>query len=81
MVAITNAATGLTLPTGYTADVVAGNPLAGTDWTTLGYVTLPKVPAGFPQIAHSTCHPHRSAPGESAGQLALLHGRLPALAE
>ena len=52
MVAITNAATGLTLPSNYTADVVAGNPLAGPDWTTLGYVTLDQLSAGLPQIAY-----------------------------
>jgi photosystem II stability/assembly factor-like uncharacterized protein len=50
MAAITNAATGLTLPSGYTASVVAGTPIGGL-WTTLGVTTIPLIQAGFPQIA------------------------------
>jgi hypothetical protein len=52
MAVITNAATGLGLPAGYTANVVAGTPLPGTKWITLGTQTLPVVRAGFPQIVH-----------------------------
>ena len=51
-VAVTNAATGLGLPAGYTASVVAGTGLPGPKWITLGVQTLPVVRAGFPQIAH-----------------------------
>lgn len=51
MAAITNAATGLSLPAGYTANVTAGTPLAGPKWTTLGVVNLSNLHAGFPQIA------------------------------
>jgi hypothetical protein len=51
MAAITNAGTGLNLPAGYTADVVAGTPLAGPKWTTLGVVTIPELRAGTPRIA------------------------------
>jgi len=50
MAAITNAATGLNLPAGYTASVVAGTPIGGT-WTTLGTTTIPHLEAGFPRIA------------------------------
>ena len=49
-VAIKNAATGLALPSGYTAAIIAGNPLPAP-WVTLGTVTLAVVRAGFPQIA------------------------------
>jgi hypothetical protein len=52
MAAITNAATGLTLPAGYTANVVAGTPLAGPNWTTLGVATIPELRAGSPRIAY-----------------------------
>ena len=52
MAAVTNAGTGLGLPAGYTANVVAGTPLPGTKWITLGTVTLPVVRAGFPEIAY-----------------------------
>jgi hypothetical protein len=52
MAAVTNASAGLPLlPLGYTADVVAGTPLAGPDWTTLGVQTIAQVRAGFPRIA------------------------------
>jgi hypothetical protein len=51
MAAITNAATGLMLPAGYTGNVTAGTPLAGPKWTTLGVTTLPAIHAGFPGIA------------------------------
>jgi hypothetical protein len=50
MAAITNAATGLNLPVGYTASVVAGTPIGGA-WTTLGVTTIPHLEAGFPRIA------------------------------
>ena len=50
MAAITNAGTGLTLPVGYTSDVVAGTALTGTAWTTLGMETIPQLRAGFPQV-------------------------------
>jgi hypothetical protein len=50
--AITNAATGLGLPAGYTANVVAGTPLPGTKWITLTPVVIPVVHAGFPEIAY-----------------------------
>ncbi len=50
--AITNAATGLSLPAGYPANVQAGTPLPGPKWITLGTVTIPAVRAGFPRIAH-----------------------------
>ena len=52
MAAITNAATGLGLPPGYTANVVAGTPLAGPKWITLGTFNVPVVRAGYPEIAH-----------------------------
>jgi hypothetical protein len=52
MAAITNAATGLGLPAGYTANVQAGTPLPGPKWITLGVQTIPVVRAGFPQIVH-----------------------------
>jgi hypothetical protein len=51
MAAITNAGTGLALPAGYAAHVVAGTALPGPKWTTLGVVTLSNLHAGFPQIA------------------------------
>jgi hypothetical protein len=50
MAAITNAATGLQLPAGYTASVTAGTPLPGTKWITLGVQTITDLHAGFPQI-------------------------------
>lgn len=50
MAAITNAATGLNLPAGYTANVVAGTPLPGTAWTTLGVRNVTNLHAGSPQI-------------------------------
>jgi hypothetical protein len=50
MAAITNAATGLNLPAGYTANVVAGTPLPGTTWTTLGVQNVTNLHAGSPQI-------------------------------
>lgn len=50
--AITNASTALRpLPPGYTANIQAGTALPGTDWTTLGTVTLSKVRPGLPAIA------------------------------
>ena len=52
MAAVTNASTVLKpLPPGYPADVQAGSPLSGTDWTTLGVVTLTDLRPGFPQVA------------------------------
>ncbi|MEO8135560.1 MAG: hypothetical protein ABI831_16470, partial [Betaproteobacteria bacterium] len=51
MAAITNAGTGLSLPAGYTANVVAGTALPGPKWITLGVQTLVNLRAGFPQIA------------------------------
>jgi hypothetical protein len=50
--AVTNAATGLALPAGYTANVVAGTPLPGTKWVTLTPVVIPVVRAGYPEIAY-----------------------------
>lgn len=52
MAAVTNAATGLTLPSGYMASVQAGTAIPGTKWTTLGSVTVPVIRAGFPRIVH-----------------------------
>jgi len=52
MAVITNTGTGLGLPAGYTANVVAGTPLPGSKWTTLGTVTIPVVRAGCPEVAH-----------------------------
>ena len=50
--AVTNASTVLRpLPVGYAANVVAGTPLPGPDWTTLGAVTLTNLRPGFPQVA------------------------------
>jgi hypothetical protein len=51
MVAITNAATGLMLPVGYTANVVAGTALPGPKWITLGVNTITGLHAGAPRIA------------------------------
>jgi photosystem II stability/assembly factor-like uncharacterized protein len=52
MVAVTNASTVLNpLPAGYTANIQAGTPLPGPDWTTLGTVTLSNLRPGFPQVA------------------------------
>jgi hypothetical protein len=70
MAVITNAATGLTLPAGYTANVVAGSPLTDPKWITLGVTTIPKLRAGFPRIAFfdlpSTVLPMpASLPGDS----------------
>ena len=50
MAAITNAATGLTLPAGYTANVAAGTPLAGPNWITLGVQNVAGLRAGAPRI-------------------------------
>ena len=52
MAVVTNAGTGLGLPSGYTANVVAGTPLPGPKWTTLGATTIPVVRAGYPEIVH-----------------------------
>jgi hypothetical protein len=52
MAAITNAATGLLLPAGYTANVTAGTALPGPAWTTIGVRTLSDLRAGHPQIVH-----------------------------
>lgn len=51
MAVIQNAATGLTLPAGYAADVTAGTPLSSPNWTTLGVRNLTNLHAGSPQIA------------------------------
>jgi hypothetical protein len=51
MTAITNAATGLNLPAGYTASVVAGTPLLDPKWTTLQVAVIPEVRAGYPGVA------------------------------
>ncbi len=81
MAAITNAATGLSLPSGYTANVVAGTPLPGPKWTTLGFVTIPELRAGFPRIAYfdlpSTVLPlPASLPGNSHYcMVAILHSQ------
>ena len=61
MAAITNAATGLTLPAGYTANVVAGTPLPGPTWTTLGVDDDPASCApGFPRIVALRPAVHRA---------------------
>src|SRR5262249_35438831 len=80
MAAVTNASTVLKpLPSGYTADVQAGSPLSGTDWTTLGVVTLTDLRPGFPQVAASHLPPPvlpipASLPGQSHYcSLVLLH--------
>jgi hypothetical protein len=52
MAVVTNAATGLALPAGYTANIQAGTPLPGPKWITLGVVTIPVVRAGFPRVVH-----------------------------
>jgi hypothetical protein len=51
MAAITNAGTGLSLPAGYTANVIAGTPLPGPKWTTLQVAVIPEVRAGYPGVA------------------------------
>ena len=52
MAAITNASTVLNpLPVGYTSNVQSETPLPGSDWTTLGPVTLTDLRPGFPQVA------------------------------
>lgn len=51
MAAITNAATGLTLPAGYSVNVVAGTPLPGPKWTTRPAAVIPEVRAGYPEVA------------------------------
>jgi hypothetical protein len=70
MAVITNAATGLALPAGYTANVQSGTALPGTQWATLGVVTVPVIRAGFPRVVHfdlpSTALPMpASLPGQS----------------
>lgn len=50
MAAITNAATGLGLPAGYTANVTAGTALPGPKWITLGVHNVSDLRAGNPQI-------------------------------
>jgi hypothetical protein len=50
MAAITNAATGLNLPAGYTANVVAATPLPGPKWMTLPVAVIPEVRAGYPCV-------------------------------
>ena len=52
MAAVTNAATGLGLPAGYTANVQTGTALPGTKWVTLGVQTVPVIRAGFPRVVH-----------------------------
>jgi hypothetical protein len=52
MAAITNAATGLMLPSGYTANVTAGTPLPGTKWITLGVKSVTGLRAGAPRIVN-----------------------------
>jgi hypothetical protein len=80
MAAITNAGTGLGLPAGYTANVVAGTPLPGTKWITLGVQTVPVIRAGNPAIVPfdlpSTSLPlPASLPGDSHYCLvAFVHG-------
>lgn len=70
MAAVTNAATGLMLPVGYTANVTAGTALAGPKWITLGVQNVTNLHAGFPLIVHfdlpSTVLPMpASLPGDS----------------
>jgi hypothetical protein len=71
MVALTNASAGLgLLPAGYTANVVAGTPLPGPDWSTLGVQTIPSLRAGAPRVLEfdlpSTVLPMpASLPGQS----------------
>ena len=68
---LANASAGLPpLPNNYTANVVAGTPIATADWTTLGFVDLSGLHAGLPQIAYfdlpSTVLPlPASFPGQS----------------
>jgi hypothetical protein len=82
MVAITNAATGLMLPSGYTANVVAGTPLAGPKWITLGVRNVTGLRAGAPRIVSfdlpSTSLPlPASLPGDSHYcMVAFLHSAL-----
>ena len=52
MAVVTNAATGLSLPAGYTANVQAGTALPGPKWVTLGVATVPVIRAGFPRVVH-----------------------------
>jgi hypothetical protein len=52
MAVVTNAATGLSLPAGYTANVQAGTALPGPKWITLGVATVPVIRAGFPRVVH-----------------------------
>jgi len=52
MAAITNAATGLMLPVGYTANITAGTPLSGTKWITLGVKSVTGLRAGAPRIVN-----------------------------
>jgi hypothetical protein len=52
MAAITNAATGLMLPVGYSANVTAGTPLPGPDWITLGVRNIAGLRAGAPRIVN-----------------------------
>jgi hypothetical protein len=81
-VAVTNASSVLSpLPPGFTADIVSGTPLSAP-WTTLGFVTLPDLRPGFPQVAAfdlpSTILPlPASLPGQSHFcLLAFLHSAL-----
>jgi hypothetical protein len=50
MAVVTNAATGLMLPAGYTANVAAGMPLPGSKWVTLGVQNVKNLRAGFPAV-------------------------------
>lgn len=52
MALLANASAGLpALPPGYEVNVQNGTPISTAQWETLGFVTLPEVRAGFPQIA------------------------------
>jgi hypothetical protein len=71
MALLANASAGLpALPSGYTANVVAGTSISGGGWQTVGVATLSTLHAGSPQIAHfdlpSTMLPMpASLPGQS----------------
>ncbi|HWZ63625.1 MAG TPA: hypothetical protein VNX02_11425 [Steroidobacteraceae bacterium] len=71
MALLANASAGLpALPAGYTANVVAGTPISGGGWQTVGVLTVSGLHAGSPQIAYfdlpSTMLPlPASLPGQS----------------
>jgi len=75
MVAITTLATGLMLPSGYTANVVAGTPLAGPKWITLGVRNVTGLRAGAPRIvSFDLPSTFATASSQPAWRFPLLHG-------